>query len=84
MVSGKSFRGGRSDDDDDDQSDEETDGPPKGKKVKRKDYYCPPSCFTLSLDEIAKLMKCLLEVKVPKKTKNNIIRTVCVTKQNIK
>ena len=33
------LHGGRSNDD---QSDEETDdGPPKGKKVRRKDYYCP-------------------------------------------
>ena len=33
------LHGGRSDDD---QSDKETDdGPPKGKNVRRKDYYCP-------------------------------------------
>ena len=50
---------------DHDQSEEETDGP-KGKRVKRNDYYCPPpSCFTLSPNEIEQLIKCLLGVKVP-------------------
>ena len=40
---------------------EETDGP-KGKRVKRNDYYCHPSCFTLSPNEIEQLIKCLLGV----------------------
>jgi hypothetical protein len=31
----------------------------------KKDYYCPPSCFTLSSDEVTQLFKCLLGVKVP-------------------
>jgi hypothetical protein len=31
----------------------------------KKDYYCPYSCFTLSLDEVTQLFKCLLGVKVP-------------------
>jgi hypothetical protein len=40
--------GGRHDDDDDDQPE----GRRKGKKGKKNDYYCPPSCFTLSQKEI--------------------------------
>jgi hypothetical protein len=32
----------------------------------KKDYYCPPpSFFTLSLDEVTQLFKCLLGIKVP-------------------
>jgi hypothetical protein len=30
----------------------------------KKDYYCPPSFFTLSSDEVTQLFKCLLGVKV--------------------
>ena len=34
-------------------------------RVKRNDYYCPSSCFTLSPNEIEQFIKCLLGVKVP-------------------
>jgi len=35
------------------------------KRVKQNDYYCPPSCFTLSPKELEQFFKCLLGIKVP-------------------
>ena len=52
----KELHGGRTtpDDheDDDDHESETTQGRRKGKKFNKNEYYCPPSCFTLSQDEI--------------------------------
>ena len=42
----------------------ETDGP-KRTRVKEQDWVCSPSCFTLSLDELDQMFRCLLGVKVP-------------------
>ena len=36
-----------------------------GKKRKQREYYCPPSCFTLSPSELEQFYKCLLEIKLP-------------------
>ena len=58
----KDLHGGRPDNND--QSDEETDGR-KAKRVKKNDYYCTPSFFTLSPNEVEQLIKCLLGVEVP-------------------
>ncbi len=51
--------------DDDDHESETTQGRRKGKKFKKNEYYCPPSCFTLSQDEIKQFFKFLLGVKFP-------------------
>ena len=52
----KELHGGRTtpddQEDDDDHESETTQGRRKGKKFKKNEYYCPPSCFTLSQDEI--------------------------------
>ena len=69
------------DPDNDEESDEETQGGrrkgkrakrnedtqdgSKGKRVKKNDYYCPPSSFTLSQKELKQLFECLLGVKTP-------------------
>ena len=65
----KELHGGRTtpdgQEDDDDHESETTQGRRKGKKFKKNEYYCPPSCFTLSQDEIKQFFKCLLGVKFP-------------------
>jgi hypothetical protein len=43
---------------------EEGGGP--SKRVKKNDYYCPPSCFTLDQKELKQLFECLLGVRVPR------------------
>ena len=45
---------------DEDEDEEETQGPSKRKKVKPKEWYCPPSCFTLSPNELDRVFQCLL------------------------
>src|SRR4051812_33630094 len=44
--------------DDDDHESETTQGRRKGKNFKKNEYYCPPSFFTLSQDEIKQFFKC--------------------------
>src|SRR4051812_40622460 len=39
-------------------SDDEETNRHKGTKVNKNDYHCPPSCFTLSENEIQQLIKC--------------------------
>jgi hypothetical protein len=70
---------GRRDDYDDDDDDDEMEG--RRKKVKKNDYYCPPSCFTLSQKEIEQLFRCLLGVKVPHGYSGKISRYLDVAKQ---
>jgi hypothetical protein len=48
-----------------DDDDHESVGHRKGKKVKKTEHHCPPSCFTLSQEEIKQFLKCLLGVKFP-------------------
>ena len=44
---------------------EETETEDRGKKVnKKKEHYCPPSCFTLCQKEIDQFFKCLVGIKV--------------------
>ena len=58
------IQGGRPDDDDDDaQEEEETQG--RRKRAKTNDYYCPPSCFTLSEEETEQFFNTLLRTKLP-------------------
>jgi hypothetical protein len=47
----KELHGGCPDDADDDETQADTQGH-MYKKAKRNDYYCPPSCFTLSEPEL--------------------------------
>ena len=44
----------------------ETEEGERGRKVNKKEenYYCPPSCFTLSVKEIDQFIKCLTGIKV--------------------
>jgi hypothetical protein len=53
----------------------------KGKKAKRNDYHCPPSCFTLSPQEIEQFFNCLLGVKVPYGYSGKISRYLDKAKQ---
>ena len=50
---------------DDDEDEEETQGPSKRKRVKPNEWYCPPSCFTLSPNELDRVFQCFLGVRVP-------------------
>ena len=65
MVIRKDLHGGRPNEDQDEDADE-TEGRRLRKKAKKNhDYYCPPSCFTLSPNELKKFIECLLGVKFP-------------------
>ena len=50
--------------DDDEPEEEDTQGH-KRKRVKQHEWYCPPSCFTLSPNELDRVFQCLLGVRVP-------------------
>jgi hypothetical protein len=60
----KELHGGRPDDADDDETQVDTQGH-MHKKAKRNDYYCPPSCFTLSEPKLHQFFSVLLGVKLP-------------------
>jgi hypothetical protein len=51
------------------------------KKAKRNDYYCPPSCFTLSESELHQFFSVLLGVKLPTGYGGKISRYLDETKK---
>jgi hypothetical protein len=52
------------------------------KKAKRNDYYCPPSCFTLSEPELHRFFSVLLGVKLPTGYGGKISRYLDETKKS--
>ena len=81
----KDLHGGRPNEDQDEDEDEdadETEGRRLRKKAKKNhDYYCPPSCFTLSPNELKKFIECLLGVKFPNGYAGKISRYLDAVKQ---
>ena len=51
--------------DDDDDEVKDTESRRKGKKAKKIEYDYPPTCFTLSQEEIEQFFTCLVGVKFP-------------------
>jgi hypothetical protein len=76
----KELHGGRPDDADDDEMQADTQGH-MCKKDKRNDYYCPPSCFTLSEPELHHFFSVLLGVKLPTGYGGKISRYLDETKK---
>ena len=63
MTQGGRRKGKRAKRDDGDTEDQA--GGSKSRRVKKNDYYCPPSSFTLAQKELKQLFECLLGVKTP-------------------
>ena len=69
------------DDDDDDDEAKDTESRCKGKKAKKIEYDCPPTCFTLSQEEIEQFFTCLVGVKLPYRYAGKISRYLDLAKQ---
>ena len=59
------YRGDDDDEEEEEEDDQEETEGRRGKKRKNKDYYCPPSSFTLEKAELDQVFNCLLGVKLP-------------------